>query len=247
MIEINPNCDVSMLDYGQACFTTISVNKGKASNLELHYKRLEGNMKVLDLPFMMESAKFKLIIESYIQKNKISSGAIRFTCGNNQYYLRYRPNQYSDLSPIHLKINPVLRDGRNILYQVKSNNFLANFLDLKSAKNEGYDEVLQLNINGHLCEGACSNIFIVKDGKIKTPQIECGLLDGTIRQKIIKLFKVEEVELKIEDLRTCDEAFMTNSLRIISPIVKFENITLPIGTITKKINNTLRMEQNENS
>lgn len=243
MIEINPSCDVNMLDYGQACFTTINVNGGIASNLELHYKRLEENMKVLDLPFKMKRGKFRLIIESYIQKNKISSGAIRFTCGNGQYYLRYRTNPYSDLSTISLKLNPVLRDGRNILYQVKSNNFLANHLDLKNAKKEGYDEVLQLNINGHLCEGACSNIFIVKDGKIKTPKIDCGLLDGTIRQQIIKLFKVEEVELKVEDLQTCDEAFMTNSLRIISPIVKFENINFPIGTITKKINNTLRMEQ----
>lgn len=243
MIEFVPNCDINMLDYGQACFTTINVKDGQASNLELHYERLKNNMELVDLPYNMKKEEFISIINSYILKNSIFSGAIRFTCGDGQYYLRSRPNPYIELSPVRLKLNPILRDGRNLLYYVKSNNFLANYLDLKNAKNEGYDEVLQLNMNGHVCEGACSNIFIVKDDKIKTPKIECGLLNGTIRQKIIMLFNVEEVELTIEDLRMCDEAFMTNSLRIISPIVQFEKINMPIGPMTRKINNILRMEQ----
>lgn len=89
-------------------------------------------------------------------------------------------------------------------------HFEAAFEKIKNG--EIYDEIF-FNEKGELTEGARSNIVIEKDGKFYTPQVECGLLNGIFRQKLIKEGKCTEKILKMPDLEAADAIFCVNSVR----------------------------------
>jgi len=83
----------------------------------------------------------------------------------------------------------------------------------KKALENNYAEVIFTNEKGFVTEGCISNIFILKDGQWKTPQISCGLLPGIWRNKMINELNAEEENITIEDLKNADEVMICNSVR----------------------------------
>ncbi len=78
----------------------------------------------------------------------------------------------------------------------------------------GFFDVLFFNERGELTEGAISNVFICKDGVYATPPQSCGLLAGIFRAEFLYTeTRAEERVLRIEDLRTADAVYLTNSVR----------------------------------
>ena len=111
-----------------------------------------------------------------------------------------------------------------MLCYIKSTNYIENIIEKNKAKEDGFKDVLFLNENGYLSETSCANIFIVKNDKIYTPKVSCGLLNGIIRMWVVKNFPVIETELTLDDLKNADEVFITNSLMGIMQVKKFEDI-----------------------
>ncbi len=74
--------------------------------------------------------------------------------------------------------------------------------------------MLFLNLRGEVTEGAISNIFIEKEGRLLTPPIECGLLAGVYRRLLLATRpNVEERVLSMDDLRRADAIYLTNAVR----------------------------------
>ena len=95
----------------------------------------------------------------------------------------------------------------------------------QAAAQAGFDDVLFLNLRGEVTEGAISNIFIEKDGRIFTPPIECGLLAGVQRRSILEMRPdVEERVLSIEDLRQADAIYLSNAVHgLRSAVIDWED------------------------
>ena len=84
----------------------------------------------------------------------------------------------------------------------------------KEAAQAGYDDVLFLNQRGEVTEGAISNIFIEKDGRLFTPPVECGLLAGVYRRHLLETRQdAEERVLTLDDLRRAETIYLTNAVR----------------------------------
>ncbi len=84
----------------------------------------------------------------------------------------------------------------------------------EQARREGLDDFLFFNLRGELTEGAISNVFIEKNGKLLTPPIECGVLPGVYRRHLIETRgDVEERVLHEEDLRSADAMYLANAVR----------------------------------
>ena len=75
-----------------------------------------------------------------------------------------------------------------------------------------FDEFF-FNEKGELTEGARSNIILQIKGELLTPPIECGLLNGILRQKLIKSGKIKEKKLYLSDLKKAEKIFCINSVR----------------------------------
>jgi len=74
-------------------------------------------------------------------------------------------------------------------------------------------DIIFFNEKGELCEGTRSNIFLEIDGKLYTPQLESGLLNGIFRQKMLEKNECLEKVIKIEDLTEANAIYCANSVR----------------------------------
>ncbi|MEI9887802.1 MAG: aminodeoxychorismate synthase component I [Rhizomicrobium sp.] len=81
------------------------------------------------------------------------------------------------------------------------------------AQSIGCDEALFLNERGELTEGSRSNLFLRRGGKLLTPPLDCGLLDGVLRRELLETGQCEEAVLTPNDLAAGDEVLLGNSLR----------------------------------
>jgi branched-chain amino acid aminotransferase len=125
----------------------------------------------------------------------------------------------------------------------KASNYLANLLAVHEAKQRGAHEALVLGRRGQILEGASSNVFIVKGGKLRTPRPEPGILVGITRAAILRVataegISVEETEVYPQDLYGADEAFLTSSIREVMPVVSADGRKIGAGTpgpMTKRL------------
>ena len=95
----------------------------------------------------------------------------------------------------------------------------------KIATKKGFDEVLFVNENDELLEGAITNLMIKKDGKWYTPPISLGLLNGCFRQYFMDNNDCEERVLRVNDLKNADRIILCNSVRkeiVVNRIYDFE-------------------------
>ncbi|PSQ14569.1 4-amino-4-deoxychorismate lyase [Halobacteriales archaeon QS_7_69_60] len=123
----------------------------------------------------------------------------------------------------------------------KTHNYLNSILarlELRRAANEDYrpDEALLRDVDGHVAEGASSNLFFVDDGILKTPA-EGELLAGITRELVVEMaetegFPVETGRYAVDDVRSADEAFLTNSTWEVRPIGSVDGVEIGDGPMT---------------
>ena len=94
-----------------------------------------------------------------------------------------------------------------------------------------------MNTSGWLCEGTGTNIFLVIDGKLVTPDLSSGCLAGITRELVIEIAEVEERNISLSDASRTSEAFLTSSTRDISPISCLGEIVLTEvpGSVTLQV------------
>lgn len=115
-------------------------------------------------------------------------------------------------------VGPWFRNDRSPLAGVKATSYAENAAALAWAAAHGADEVLFANTRGELCEGAGSNVFLVVDGRLRTPPLASGCLAGVTRDLVCELVDVDESPVPMEALAACSEAFLTSSTRDVQPV-----------------------------
>jgi branched-chain amino acid aminotransferase len=146
---------------------------------------------------------------------------------------------------IHAGISSWRQRGANSLPgAVKSSaSYLNSGLAHMEALDHGYGEAILLNESGQVAEGSGENIFIVRNGILKTPPLSDGILEGITRNSIIELacylgYEVQEVSLVRTDLYAADEVFFTGSAAEVTPLTAIDNRRIgngKRGAITKEL------------
>lgn len=143
--------------------------------------------------------------------------------------------------------HPTFNDECNLttvkgLYEHGDKSRLEKFIARKKydyffekARNEGYDEVLLIDNEDHVLEGSRTNIFFIdykdefKDVKIITPSLECGLLPGIGRSKMIEIckkrgYEVIERVIHENEIRNFKEAFIINSVQGVAVVKSIDDV-----------------------
>ena len=118
------------------------------------------------------------------------------------------------------------------------NSILAN----QEVTVHGYDEALLLDTEGYVSEGSGENVFIVKNGKLVTPDL-ASCLDGITRDAVMTMARdmgIETIEKRItrDEMYCADEAFFTGTAAEITPIRELDDRTIGNGgrgPITEKL------------
>lgn len=146
---------------------------------------------------------------------------------------------------IRVKTSSFARHHVNItMCKAKANgNYMNSILAHQEAAQDGYQEALLLDVDGFVAEGSGENIFIIRNGKLYTPDLTSAL-EGITRDTIIHLakeeFGLEVIEKRItrDEVYSADEAFFTGTAAEVTPIRELDNRAIGAGTrgpITEKL------------
>lgn len=119
--------------------------------------------------------------------------------------------------------------------QIKATNFLNNILAKREAIAAQVFDALLLNWESHLTECTVSNVFFAAQGRLYTPSVECGLLDGITRGILVQM--AEELQIPVHEgrftrreLLQADECFLTNTSMEVMPVVSVDQQPIGQGT-----------------
>ena len=145
---------------------------------------------------------------------------------------------------IRVKTSSFSRHHVNItMCKAKANgNYMNSILAHQEAANDGYQEALMLDVDGFVAEGSGENVFIVRKGKLYTPDLTSAL-EGITRDTIVQLageLGIEVIEKRItrDEVYCADEAFFTGTAAEVTPIRELDNRNIGAGVrgpITEKL------------
>ncbi len=136
---------------------------------------------------------------------------------------------------IRVKTSSFARHHVNItMCKAKANgNYMNSILAHQEAAHDGYDEALLLDVDGFVAEGSGENIFIIRNGKMYTPDLTSAL-EGITRDTIIQLaneigLPVIEKRITRDEVYSADEAFFTGTAAEVTPIRELDNRAIGAG------------------
>jgi len=238
-----PALDRGLL-YGYGLFETMRSYGGRVFRLAEHYRRLEAGAEMLAIPVPLTLAALEEAVDATLARNGLAGAYVRLTVtagpggdgGNASAILFARevteyPPELRE-SGMAAVVSAVRRNETSPLARVKSLNCLDNLLAREEARRSGAGEALLLNTRDFVAEGAASNVFLVRDGTLITPGVEAGALPGITRQAVLELageegIEVVETSLALPGLAGAGEAFLTNSVMEVMPLVSVDG--RPVG------------------
>ncbi len=145
---------------------------------------------------------------------------------------------------IRVKTSSFSRHHVNItMCKAKANgNYMNSILAHQEAALDGYDEALLLDVDGFVAEGSGENIFIVRNGKLYTPDLTSAL-EGITRDTIVQLageigLTVIEKRITRDEVYSADEAFFTGTAAEVTPIRELDRRNVgegKAGPVTKQL------------
>ena len=255
---------VSVLDrgflYGDGVYEAVRVYQGKIFRAHHHWKRLAGSLKAIHMKIPWSGDYLTKACLATAKANGLPEALVRVTLSRGEGDLGYDPRTArhptltviatpirSDMAQlwkngVKVKIVKVRRNHvKSLNPAIKHTNALNGILAKIEALKSGAFEGVFLNLDGNLAEGTISNIFIVKAGRIKTPSLDCGILDGVTRRSVIELarkngIKLFETRILLKELLAADEVFLTSTTMEVMPVT---GIGAP-GPVTRLLQASLR-------
>lgn len=239
--------------YGDGVFEGIRVYNGRVFKLKEHVERLYDSAKSIRLTIPMTKRSFAEAIQETVRVNGMVNGYLRpiVTRGEGTLGLDPRsckkPNVIIIADAIALYPPEFYTKGLELITvstirnhphalnpRVKSLNYLNNVMARMEATLADCQEALMLNHLGEISECSGDNIFVVKNGVVKTPPINAGILDGITRSVVIDLCKAEHIDiletpLTRHDVYTADECFLTGTACEMAPVIKCDGRVIGKG------------------
>jgi branched-chain amino acid aminotransferase len=245
------------LHYGMGVFEGVrayETEKGPAIfRLQDHTDRLFNSAKILDMKMPYSKEELNEAHLQAVKQNNLSSAYLRPMCfyGSEGMGLRADNLQTHVMvaawswgaylgddglnKGIRIKTSSFSRHHVNVtMCKAKANgNYMNSMMALQEALRDGYDEAMLLDVEGFVAEGSGENIFLVRKGKIYTPDLTSAL-DGITRNTIVVLaeecgYEVIEKRITRDEVYIADEVFFTGSAAEVTPIREVDNRTIGNG------------------
>lgn len=237
---------VSVLDrgfiFGDGIYEVVPVFSGLLFRLDQHLRRLDNSLEAVRIGNPLAHAEWEAILNALVERNGGGDQSVYLQVTRGVAHRDHVPDEplrqtVFAMSSAVTRANrqPVsallCEDIRWKWCQIKSTALLPNVL-LRLTAHDGAAYEAILIRDGLLTEGAASNVFVVKDGVVKTPPHSRNLLPGVTRDLIVELLKKDgipcvEIAVTEAEVRAADEIWLTSSSREIAPVTKLDG--RPVG------------------
>jgi branched-chain amino acid aminotransferase len=229
---------IAALDHGMTVgdgvFETCKIVDGVPFALTRHARRLDRSMAGLGLP-PADHGVIEAGITSVLAGEPIAYGRLRYTVtggagplGSDRSsspltYIVTAGPQEPNPAAARLVVVPWTRNEHGATAGLKTTSYAENVVALAYAKDRGGVEALFANTAGNLCECTGSNVFVVVDGEILTPDLASGPLAGVTRELVVEWCRQEGLRVRAEPLpmsvlEQADEVFITSSTKDVLPV-----------------------------
>ena len=253
--------------YGDGVFEGMRSYGGKVFRLEEHLHRLDESARAIGLQLPISLEQLASDTNETVSKNGIVDGYIRllitrgagplgldpFKCSDPQVIIiadriTLYPDSYYENGLELVTASTIRNHPAALSPRIKSLNYLNNILAKMEGLKAGCIEALMLNHKGEVAECTGDNIFLIKKGRLNTPPIEAGILEGVTRNAVLELAReagIETTEFSMtrHDVYVADECFLTGSAAEVIPAVKLDGRLIgdgKVGPITQQLNKAFR-------
>jgi len=233
------------LHYGMGVFEGVRAYKAEQGTaifrLQEHTDRLFRSAHILGMKLPFDKATISEAQRTVVRENKLESGYLRpmaffgseamgISAKNLSVHVIVAAwpwgaylGQEALERGIRVKTSSFSRHHVNItMCKAKANgNYMNSILAHKEAETDGYDEALLLDVDGFVAEGSGENFFMVRNGKLYTPDLTAAL-EGITRDTIVQLageigLQVIEKRITRDEVYCADEAFFTGTAAEVTP------------------------------
>lgn len=243
--------------YGDGVYETIRSYGDRIFMRDQHLARLQRSAEAIGLAIPLPLTDWPALLHEAMRRNEVGrqgrDAYIRITISRGEGEIGLDPALCpkptvviiaKELLPLPADLYKtgvaltVARTRRNLPEalspQIKATNFLNNILAKREAIAAGTFDSLLLNWNNELTECTVSNLFLVSCNILRTPAIECGILDGITRNIVLQLAQEagliwEEGRYALSSLYEAEECFLTNTSMEIMPVTKVEGTVIGSG------------------
>ena len=232
--------------YGDGVFEGIRVYDGVVFRLKEHMERLYESARSIALEIPLSAEEMIQATVDTVAANQRRDAYVRLVVSRGAGDLGIDPANCREATVViivdSIKLYPpeMYEKGVSIITasvrrtplecrdtRVKSLNYLNNILAKIQAKQLGATEAVMLNTSGFVAECTAENVFIVKGGTVKTPDLTQGALGGITRGAVLGLARearipVMETVLALHDLYNADECFLTGTGAEVVPVVSID-------------------------
>ena len=241
--------------YGDGLFeTTLAVN-GNIFRWPQHWARLMNSARAFSFTIPWSPEELRNVARELLEKNSLRDALLRLQISRGSGPRGYAPTgnetpvivmtaQAAPLRPAppwKLATAPFRVTADSTLGHKTASRML-HVVAAAHAAARGVEEALLVNTDGHVCEGASSNVFWIRDGAVGTPPLLPSVLPGVTRTAVLDLARElgvrgEEKILPVEELNSCEGVFLTLTSRGVVEVESIDGTPLRRAPITARLQN----------
>ncbi|MDX8496501.1 aminotransferase class IV [Mesorhizobium sp. VK22B] len=258
---------ISVLDWGflhsDATYDTVHVWNGKFFRLDLHLDRFFRGVERLRMKLPYDREKIKSVLGNCVALSGHRSAYVEMICtrGSSPTFSRdprHAENRFIAFAApfgsvankeqlergLHVAISETVRIPPNSVDPaIKNYHWLDLVKGLFDAYEKGAETALILDTNGHIAEGPGFNVFVVKDGSLRTPAF--GVLPGITRRTVFDLcaeigLPATAADISRIEIKGADEVFITSTAGGIMPVTRIDDTAIAngrVGSVTRRLMN----------
>ncbi len=241
--------------YGDGCFTTMQIHQGRVMHWSLHVARMQASLALLGIA---EPDWNELLIKLTERLSPIGLGGAKLLISRGSGGRGYAsqdavqpriwlsifdyPEHYIDQQKqgVALGVSSIKLGHNPLLAGHKHNNRLEQILARRALEGSDFSDAIMLDIDDHVIETTCANIFWRKGTTLYTPALDNAGVAGIMRRWIMQVisnmpYEIVVGEFALSELNHAEEVWVTNALLGVAPVVTILDQTYAIGALTRQL------------
>ncbi len=225
--------------YGFGVYENLRISNGRAYFLRDHVERLIKSAKVIGIFHLFDISFIENSVLDLVKNTEIKTYNIKILLVGRSLYIFCLNPLFPDKKLYREGAEFITYNYERPFPHAKTLNMLQSYIAYKKAKKSGAYDALLINREGFITEGTRTNFFCIKDKTIYSPP-EKDILLGVMRKAMLKVasennYQVIEKNIKLEDIKSYDGAFVTSTSSKIMPIKSIDGYVLNVPDALKEL------------